>query len=136
MKSIQVILFDIGNVILFFNNHRVSKKIKEITGQSEDNLFKTIFGLYIEKEIDVGKTPVKEFLQLVKKKLNLKLSLEKLEYIFSDIFTENKNISHLIQNLKGKIPLLAITNTNESHLKFIRRKFPILHLLDRVIASY
>jgi hypothetical protein len=73
---IQVILFDIGNVILFFDNHRVSKKINEITGESEEKLFKFIFGLYAEKEIDLGKIPANEFLQIVKKKFNLKLNLE------------------------------------------------------------
>lgn len=136
MKPIQVILFDIGNVILFFDNHRVSEKLKEITGQSEDKLFKFIFGLYIQKEIDLGTTSSKEFLQIVKSKLGLKMSLEELKFIFSNIFTENKKISYLIQNLKGKIPLLAITNTNESHFEFIRKNFPVINLLDRVISSH
>src|SRR5574341_328163 len=111
MQVIKVILFDIGNVILFFDNHRVSRKIAAITGQPEDKLFDLIFGLYAEKEIDLGKSPTAEFLEVVKSQLNLKLDLPTLKFIFSDIFTENKKVSYLIRILKGKIPLLGITNT-------------------------
>jgi len=136
MKTIKSILFDIGNVILFFDNHRVSKTIAEITKQSEDKIFKFIFGLYAETEIDLGKTSSEEFLQRVKSKLNLKIDLENLKFIFSDIFTENKKMTSLIKTLKGKVPLLGITNTNESHFEFIKKNFPILKLLDRIIPSY
>jgi putative hydrolase of the HAD superfamily len=136
MKPVKSILFDIGNVILFFDNHRVSEKIAEITNQSEDKIFKVVFGLYAETEIDLGKISSKEFLERVKSKLHLKIDLENLKFIFSDIFMENKKMTSLIKMLKGKVPLLGITNTNESHFKFIKKNFPILDLLDHIIPSY
>ncbi len=134
-KKIKAIIFDIGNVILFFNNHLVSKRLQALTHLSEEKLFKTVFGFYMEKELDLGKFPADDFLKLVRSKLKLKTSIPQMHTLFSDIFKENVLISSLIRQLKGKIPLIAISNTNESHFEFIRKHFPILHLLDHIIAS-
>lgn len=133
---IKAVLFDIGNVILYFDNHRVSKKLIELTGQSEDKLFKIVFDLYMEKELDLGKFPAEEFLKIIKSELDLKISLSELKFIFSDIFTENVLVSNLIYQLKWKIRLLAVSNTNESHFEFLRKNFPILNLLDHIITSF
>jgi len=136
MKNIKAIFFDIGNVILYFDNHRVSRGLAEISLQSEARIFGEVFDLYAEMELDLGKTPIPEFLLQIQKKLNLKADLQILKIVFSDIFTENIPVSSLIRHLKGKIPIIGITNTNESHFEYIQEHFPVLSILNAVIASY
>ncbi|MBI1870369.1 MAG: HAD family phosphatase [Chlamydiae bacterium] len=135
MKTIKAILFDIGNVILFFDNHRVSRQLSEKTGKTESKLFKLVFDLYTELELDLGKTPPEKFLGLIQKEMDLKLDIAELKFIFSNIFQENERVSNLIKLLKWKISILAVSNTNESHFEFIRGNFPILHWIDRIIPS-
>lgn len=136
MKSIKAVIFDIGNVVLYFNNHIVSRRLSELTGLPEKRLYEYVFGLYNEMELDLGSTPAITFLESIKKEFEPMLELDQIRHIFSDIFLENLKVSNLIRQLKGKIPLLAITNTNESHFEFIGEHFPILNLLDRLIASF
>ena len=133
---IKAILFYIGNVILFFDNHQISRRLSQITGRPEPELFKTVFDLYLEKGLDIGATPTLEFLEILRDQLEISIDLITLKTIFSDIFTENIRMFYLIRMLKGKIPILAVSNTNESHYEFIEKKFPILKLMDQVVLSY
>lgn len=136
MKHIKCLLLDIGNVVLLFDNHKVSRRLAQITGQDEVKIFRFVFSLYIDMELDTGKTLTHTFLNLIKRKLSLKLDLPSLKYIFDDIFTENEKVCSLLRLLKGKIPLIGITNTNESHFDFIVDQYDILNLFDYIITSF
>lgn len=133
---IKCLLFDIGNVVLFFDNHRVSKRLAGLIQHNEDEIFRYVFSLYIDSELDIGRTPTLEFLRWVKKELSLELSLDELKDIFDDIFTENETVCNLLKLLKGKIPLLGVTNTNESHFDFIVEHYDVLNLFDHIITSF
>ena len=133
---LRCIVFDVGNVILYFNNHLVSQRLAQITGRPESQLFKYIFGLYNDMELDLGKTPTQQFLKTVKDELRLDMDLAHLGILFSDIFAENVLVSEFIRKLKWKLPLIALSNTNESHFEFIKHRFSILQLLDHCVLSY
>ncbi|MBI1883009.1 MAG: HAD family phosphatase [Chlamydiae bacterium] len=136
MGQLKAILFDIGNVILYFDNHRVSQRLAKLTGKNEPGLFKLIFDLYAEKELDLGKTSPQDYFKEISRKTGLELGEETLKNIFSDVFTENVKMANLIHFLKGRLPLIGISNTNESHFEFIQEHFPILNRLERIITSY
>lgn len=133
---VKAVFFDIGNVILYFDNHLVSRRLSQITGRSEADLFNLVFGLYAQMELDLGKTSMQEFLKILQKELELKLGNEELNEIFSDIFTDNPQMRHLIYHLKRKVKVIAVSNTNQSHFEFILKKFPILHELEHLVVSF
>lgn len=133
--KIKALIFDIGNVVLFFDNHKVARNIAQITGLTELTILKTVFDLYTQLEIDLGKVPIKEYFELIKEKLNLELTTKELRNIFDDIFTENHLMSSFIRRLENRIPLAAITNTNRSHYEYILNRFGILSSFKRIFAS-
>lgn len=135
MSEIKAILFDIGNVILFFDNHRVSRRLAPLSGRQEPEVFREVFGLYVENEFDLGRIATHDYFSLIRERLGLELPDSELRIIFSDIFTENAAMSSLLNRLKGRYPLIAVTNTNESHLQYILDRYPVLHFFDHLIAS-
>ncbi|MDP3980509.1 MAG: HAD family phosphatase [Chlamydiota bacterium] len=135
-QNIKAIIFDIGNVVLFFNNHLISQKIAESSGLGESNVFREILTRYNDTGLDVGHISGLDFLQTIKTNLKIDHSLERLQEIFCDIFNENAQMAKLIRFLKGKYKLLALSNTNELHFPYIRDNFPILQLFEEYILSY
>jgi len=133
---IKAVLLDIGNVILYFDNHIVSRKLSELTGRPESELFNFVFGLYAKMELDIGRTPMEEFLTAIQEELNLNIQREELNWIFSNIFTSNPHMKLLIHHLKRKVKVIAVSNTNQSHFEFILKNFPILHELEHLVASF
>jgi putative hydrolase of the HAD superfamily len=56
--------------------------------------------------------------------------------IWTEIFTENKEVSGIILSLRGKLRLGLLSNTDPLHFKYALSKFPVLTAFDQWILSY
>jgi putative hydrolase of the HAD superfamily len=59
--------------------------------------------------------------------------------IWNDIFFEtplNKKIQDFLIGVKGKYKLVMISNINETHFEFLKKKMPIFGKFDKLILSY
>ncbi len=142
LNSIEVVLFDLGNVILPFNHYQIAEKLSLFT-KNEDFLDpKKIFSYLFDFEkgavngYEVGKVSSLEFFQSVKEFLGLSISFEEFKPIWNDIFWENEDVSDIIRSLKGKKRLGLLSNTNPLHFEYILSKFPIVRVFDRWILSH
>jgi len=139
---IEVILFDLGNVILPFSHYQIAEKLSRFSRKEEfqnpERIFSHIFDLQ-EGAInlfDVGKISPVEFFQSLKECLHLSLSFGEFIPIWNDIFTENGGVSEIILALKGKWKLGLLSNTDPLHFNFILEKFPIIWTFEKWILSF
>ena len=139
---IQVILFDLGNVILPFNNYQIAEKLSPFCQKKEFQDPKQIFSYLFDLEkgrindFDRGKLSPPEFFQSVKQSLDLSLSFEEFIPIWTDIFTENREVSQIILSLKGRGRLGLLSNTDPLHFSYILSTFPVIRIFDKYILSY
>jgi len=139
---IEVIIFDLGNVILPFNHYQIAEKLSRFSQRKEfqdpQRLFSYLFDF--EKgainDFDLGRVSPPEFFRSVKEHLGLSLSFEEFVPIWNDIFSENVEISEIIRSLKGKKRLGLLSNTDPFHFHYILSKFPIMTSFDKWILSY
>ncbi len=141
-NTIEVILFDLGNVILPFNHYQIAEKLsrfsKRKTFQDPQKIFSYLFDF--EKGAingyEVGKVSSIQFFESLKEYLHLTLSFEEFIPIWNDIFTEDQEVSDIIRSLKGKKRLGLISNTNPLHMDYIASKFPVVRIFEKWILSH
>ncbi len=139
---IEVILFDLGNVILPFNHYQIAEKLSRFsqrkTFQDPQKIFSYLFDF--EKGAvngyEVGKVSSIQFFKSLKEYLHLSLSFEEFIPIWNDIFTEDQEVSDIIRSLKGKKRLGLISNTNPLHMDYIASKFPVVRIFEKWILSH
>jgi len=141
-SPIEVILFDLGNVILPFNHYQIAEKLSRFSQKKEfqdpQRIFSYLFDLQkgIINNFDVGKVSPVEFFQSIKEILDLSISFDEFIPIWNNIFVEDQEVSQIILSLKGMWRLGLLSNTDPLHFNYILSKFPIMRTFDKWILSY
>jgi putative hydrolase of the HAD superfamily len=139
---VEVILFDLGNVILPFNHHQIAEKLFRSTRkkkfQDPQKIFSYLFDHRdgIINDFDVGKISPPEFFQSVKTTLDLSISFDEFIPLWNNIFVEDREVSQIIFSLKDKWRLGLLSNTDPLHFNHILSEFPIIQMFDKWILSY
>jgi len=139
---IEVILFDLGNVILPFTHYQIAEKLSRFSQRKGFKDPQRIFSYLFDFEkgaingYEVGKISSRQFFKSLKEYLRLSLSFEEFIPIWNDIFTEDQEVSKIIRTLKGKKKLGLISNTNPLHFDYILSKFSVLRIFDKWILSH
>ena len=142
-SPIDVIFFDLGNVILPFNHYQIAEKLSRLTQRKEfqdpQKIFSYLFDFQegIINDFDVGKVTPPIFFQLIKEHLEpLLFPLKQLTIpIWNDIFAEDREVSRIIFSLKGSVQLGLLSNTDPLHFHYILSKFPVMSAFDKWILS-
>jgi len=141
-KLIEVILFDLGNVILPFTHYQIAEKLSQFSQRKEFKDPQRIFSYLFDFEkgavngYEIGKVSSIQFFESLKEYLHLSLSFEEFIPFWNDIFTEDQGVSNIIRSLKGKKKLGLISNTNPLHFNYILSEFPVIHIFDKWILSH
>ncbi len=139
---IEVILFDLGNVILPFNHFQIAEKLSQFSQRKEFQDPKKIFSYLFDFEkgainpFDLGKVSPREFFQTIKESLDLSVSFEEFVPVWCNIFIEDQEVAQIILSLKRKWRLGLLSNTDPLHFNYILSKFPVMRALDKWILSY
>jgi FMN phosphatase YigB (HAD superfamily) len=139
---IEVILFDLGNVILPFNNYQIAEKLSRFSQKREFQDPKRIFSYFFDPQegainrFDAGKISPPQFFQSMKRHLGLSISFDEFIPIWTDIFAENQQVSEIILSLKGRWRLGLLSNTDPLHFSYILSTFPIISTFEKFILSY
>jgi len=141
-SNIEVVLFDLGNVILPFNHYQIAEKLARFSERKEWSDPPRIFSYLFDRQegavndYEVGKKSSIEFFNQVKERFKLVLTFDAFVPIWNEIFTENHDVSELIRSLKGKKRLGLLSNTNPLHFKYALSTYPVLKLFDKWILSH
>ncbi len=140
--STEVILFDLGNVILPFNHFQIAEKLSRFSQNKEFQNPKKIFSFLFDLEkgainpFDLGKVSSREFFQVIKQRLVLSISFDEFVPIWSNIFVEDQEVSRIIRSLKKRWRLGLLSNTDPLHFGHILSNFPVIKAFDHWILSY
>jgi putative hydrolase of the HAD superfamily len=141
-SPIEVILYDLGNVILPFNHFQIAEKLSRFSQKREFQDPSSLFSYLFDFEkgaingYEVGKVSSLEFFQSLREFLQLSLSFEDFIPIWNEIFVENRQVSQIILSQKGRWKLGLLSNTNPLHFDYVLSKFSIIRVFDRWILSH
>jgi putative hydrolase of the HAD superfamily len=141
-SPIEVIFFDLGNVILPFNHFPIAEKLSRCSQNKEfrdpQKTFSYLFDLQngMINSFDRGEVLPEAFFHSLKESMKLSISFETFMPIWNEIFTEDLEVSGIIRSLKGRWRLGLLSNTDPLHFNYILSAFPIVRILDKWILSY
>ncbi|OGW85290.1 MAG: hypothetical protein A3C35_05005 [Omnitrophica bacterium RIFCSPHIGHO2_02_FULL_46_11] len=136
LTNIKAILFDMGNVLIFFDAKRSSKAFSEAVGVPEDKIWKTFFVSDLERAYTRGEISSEDFFRKVSGHFPQKIDFATFAKLWNDIFTENREMRDLLKKLKKHYPLYLISNTNDLHFEYVRAQYEILHHFTKCFPSH
>jgi glucose-1-phosphatase len=135
-REIQVIIFDLGKVIVDFDHHTICSRLARHCRFTPEEIYGRIFTSKLEARFDEGRISPEEFHAEAARSLGFDLDITAFKKIWNRIFTINPGIAALIRRLKKNYRLLCLSNTNVWHFSYCIEKFPVLSLFDQFILSY
>ncbi|MFH1790506.1 MAG: HAD family phosphatase [Candidatus Omnitrophota bacterium] len=129
----RVVIFDLGNVLINFDLRRATRKLAKYSNLREAEILRTIRKSTAIIAHEKGLMSDRDFFLHIKRDLDLAISRDDFEKIWSDIFWENRSVGNIAKKLKARRYTVAIiSDTNPLHNRRELVKFPVI----RRIADY
>ncbi len=140
-KGIKAVFFDLGKVLLSFSHENIVKRLLSKT-DANDNTKTALFAFLFDSgnglcnTYDEGLVSSVDFYREITSRFHLMASYDEFTGLWDDIFTENKDVSSLMGEVRKRTPVYLLSNVNELHWEFCREKFACLKRMDGWALSY
>jgi putative hydrolase of the HAD superfamily len=134
---LRCLIFDLGNVLIFFNRETALRNIVNLTSLPESVIIQDFH--YDKRAIayEKGLITTADFFQDFLKRHHCQASMNDLIHAYSDMFYPNQPLIDLLPRFKEQgLRLILLSNTNEAHFQHIERHYPFLKLFDAFTLSY
>ena len=131
---IRSFVFDIGNVLLPFDLNRAISAIQRQSRVALDSIRLSFEPIKIAYE--TGRIGREAFLDEVIGLVDYTGSREELIAAWENIFEENTAMARLVRALHGKYPLFLLSNTNDLHVAYMLRQYPVFQCFTDAVYSH
>jgi putative hydrolase of the HAD superfamily len=138
----DAIFFDLGGVIVDFDHRTIAHGLlgaeAGARALSSEEVHRWLFDRTtgLNSAFNAGRISPAEFHEAICRKFGLTLPFEPFVQIWSNIFSENQQVSRMIHELAGSFPLFLISNTDPLHFEYIVRRYAVLQKFEAWILSY
>lgn len=137
MTRPEVVVFDLGKVLLDFDYAIAAKHLAPHSGSKAEVIHKFINQSPLLFRYETGLMTTDEFFEEFRAETNFSGTAERFAELFGNIFTPMEPMIALHARLKQKkIPTFIFSNTNELGIRHIRRAHPFFAGFDGYIFSY
>lgn len=137
MQYYSVIVFDLGNVLIPFDYSPTMTFLNNKQGGLGNTFFETYKNNYnIHRDFEKGLLSRKEFLSIMMKWTENKITEQEFCEVFSNIFTKNEDVIALLPIIKQKYKLVLLSNTNEIHKEYGYGNYDFLNHFDKLMLSH
>lgn len=124
---IEFIYFDLGRVIVNFDNDRMCRQMAEVSGVSSDRVREILFTTGLQRAFELGEITPDQFYQKYCDLLGKRVDKEALSAAANDIFWLNLPMLPLVAQLQAAgWPLGILSNTCSIHFEWCRNHYAIL----------
>ena len=136
MNGIDAIIFDLGNVLLAFDESLAVERLAARTGKTRQQIEEYARGTPHVTELALGKVTKLRFFRTVAKDLAFDGTYQEFALLWSDIFTPIEPMIALAESLKNRLPRLLLSNTNAIHMDYVFEHYPFLQDFDAHVLSH
>ena len=134
---IKTILFDLGNVVIPFDFKPAYRRVAERLSCPAEDVPARIRATGLVAPFEKGEIPADRFVTELCGALGLDISYGEFCGWWSSIFDAETLIPEaLLQDLRRRHRLLALSNTNPLHFEMVMESYPLLRQFDGFILSY
>ncbi len=136
MNGIEGIVFDLGNVLLAYDEGIAAERLAARTGRTRQQIDEYARGTPYAVELTLGRISKEQFFQTVAADLAFDGTYEEFALIWSNIFTPIEPMIALAESLQGRLPRLVLSNTNAIHVDYIRERYPFVNGFEGQVFSH
>jgi putative hydrolase of the HAD superfamily len=134
---IRALLFDLGNVLIYFSHERMCRQIGELVGRSGEEVWRLLMGSAPYVRYETGAISTIEFARELERLFDRQIDPAALSRAASDIFWRNESIEPVIEQLAARgYPLVLLSNTCDMHHHWVDERFAVLRHFERRALSY
>ena len=133
----QVLIFDLGNVLVYFSHERMFRQIGELVDRAGDEVRRLLTEPDLLARYECGAITTRELHQAMEQIFAQPIQFDSLVRAASDIFWRNESIEPVIHRLAAEgYPLVLLSNTCESHVEWLDGSFPVMRHFRRRVLSF
>lgn len=134
---IRTVLFDLGNVLVYFSHERMCAQIADVCGRDASEVRELLLDGGLQWAFERGDVSEAEFHRRLEKATGRTIDFDALRRAASDIFELNTSVVPVVDALKKRgHRLVLLSNTNRLHFEFVRERFDILDRFDEFVLSF
>ena len=136
MNSSQVIVFDLGKVLVDFDYSIAARKVAARSKISLLNLAAFLSSSPLLVQYESGAVNRRQFFEQIRDAIGFQGDLAEFGGYFADIFTEIPQMTVLQAELRGRgFKTYIFSNTNDLAIEHVERNFPFFQNFDGYIYS-
>jgi len=133
---INAVYFDLGNVILPVDGHRLANKLARHSPQTPNKILEAFWSNEITDQFERGEITPPDFFDYIARTCEISgLPFDQFIHLFNDIFNEDKDVIQLLSSIKSKFKMGLISNTNPIHAPHLLKTFPFFSVFDGLWLS-
>src|SRR3989338_2578777 len=131
----EVVFFDLGGVVVDVESDRLMHQVSQLVARSFDEVQTAVYDKELMVPFETGRLSPQAYYQGLKKRLELPWTYERFVEAWNGIFQESRDVTQIMERLRKRHKLLALSNTNVLHADWIRRSMPSLGAFHDWIVS-
>jgi HAD superfamily hydrolase (TIGR01509 family) len=137
MSLPEVVVFDLGKVLVDFDYSKAARRLAARTALSLDDVRRAIDQSHLHIGFETGHVTKEDFIADASKLIGFAGLADEFTQIFCEIFEPIQPMIELQSALRKRgIPTFIFSNTNALQLGYIRQTYPFFSGFDGYILSY
>lgn len=132
----RAVFFDLGKVLLNFDWEAVCKGAGTCCDANPVRMIRWIATSPHISDYESGRLTSHQFYEHARVALGFHGKFEEFAELWSDIFTEIPETVALVRQLKGRVPIALLSNTNEMHIDWVMARWDFMRLFDDLVLSF
>ena len=134
---IKCFIFDIGNVLLFFDRTKQIQQVSDLMGVEPEHFKEAYLDSGLMDRYEKGLLTTEELFDEFQKMGTKSFTLDDLRSSISEIFVENKSMVAWMRELRamGK-RVMILSNTNDIHYDYMKKHYSFLDIAEYHTLSF
>jgi glucose-1-phosphatase len=133
----KAILFDLGRVLIHFDFQKGYRAMEGLCPYPAAEIPRRLAGTGLVERFETGLIAPREFVEEMRRRLELKADYDQFSTIWSSIFTDILIPEEMLARLARNYRLVLVSNTNALHFAMIREAYAdMLRHFHSLVLSY
>ena len=133
----KAILFDLGRVLINFDFQRGYRALEGLCPYAAEEIPRRLAGAGLVERFETGLVEPRDFVDQMRRILDLKVDFDQFRAIWSSIFTDILIPESMLEGLGRRYRLVLVSNTNALHFEMIRQTYGhLLRHFDDLVLSF
>ena len=132
--SYELMIFDLGGVIVESDAEGLIKQVCQQVGREVEAVRRAVYDDDLIL-FELGQISPEAYYDRLSERLELRWSYEEFVAAWNRTLTEKPEVIKILQRLRTRYTIAALTNTNRLHLDYLQSTMPSLGIFEHWIAS-